>query len=861
MLVYAENYITKPMFMKKIKSILVLLMLVGAHSVSAQYQLGFYNSNYGGLSSMMINPANAADNRMRFQLFAGSAGFNFSNNYLMTNTPYSYFDLTKAALKDPNAVMDSFQGVPVWQESYLQENINGKDKSVNLSTEVMGPGFYTALGKKMGLAFHTKVKTALQVNGISEPLARLARYSLKYPTLNNQFHADTKFGLNVNSYAEMGVTLGRVIIENEQHYLKAGVTVKSLRGLYSMYLQNKGVNINFPTSDSLVLTQDEIEFGYVKEQYYGVPGNSRPINDVISGLFDGSIAKGLGYDFGVVYEFRPEWSKYYEKMDNQMRWKQDQNKYLYKISASLVDVGGINYSNSDWVRNYKLRLLGNSDTIRWGHLDTLGIASSTSFSNAVGKVIKYTDSSTAFRVGLPTTFNLNFDYRVAKHVYVSGTWVQSLRKGSDIAMRTPSMLAVQPRVEWKYFEVALPLLSAFDYTKFQIGAYLRVGPVFVGSDNIGGFFGKTTFNGLDFYAGAAIPLYYHKWKDKDHDGVSNKKDLCDKEKGTWEMKGCPDKDGDLIGDKEDQCPDVAGTKAMKGCPDTDKDGIADAQDKCPTVAGKKELMGCPDSDNDGITDAEDQCPTVAGLAYLMGCPDTDKDSIADAQDKCPTIAGKKSLMGCPDTDNDGVADADDRCPTEAGTAKTNGCPDTDKDGIADKDDRCPTVAGLAAFKGCKDSDLDGISDPDDKCPNEFGTKENNGCPLVKPKETVVSANLDAEEQDVLKKAFDALTFETGKAIIDQKSVSGLDTLAALLLKRPEYFIMVTGHTDNEGGQAKNQALSLSRAQEVKTYLVSKGVAANRIVTKGYGSSAPVAPNDTQENKRKNRRVELKVYKP
>jgi len=218
------------------------------------------------------------------------------------------------------------------------------------------------------------------------------------------------------------------------------------------------------------------------------------------------------------------------------------------------------------------------------------------------------------------------------------------------------------------------------------------------------------------------------------------------------------------------------------------------------------------------------------------------------------------LIGCPDTDKDGITDAEDNCPTEAGTIKTKGCPDTDKDGIADKEDKCPTIAGLIAFKGCKDSDLDGISDPDDKCPNEYGTKENNGCPLVVKKD-VVSANLEAEEQEILKKAFETLTFETGKAIISSQSKVGLDSLAMILVQKPAYFLQVSGHTDNDGGVAKNQALSLSRATEVKTYLVAKGVPANRIVAKGFGSSVPVAPNNTAENKRKNRRVELKVYKP
>jgi outer membrane protein OmpA-like peptidoglycan-associated protein len=849
--------------MKKLQILGFFLLLSLASPVFAQYQLGYYNSNFGGVSSIRTNPANAADNRMKFQLNIINIGFNFSNNYLVTETPYSFYEIAKAGIKDPTAITDSFNGVPVWQDSYLKEVLNGKDKTVNISNDIMGPSFFVGLGKNFGLAYSNRVKTTVQLNGMNESLVRLARYSLDFPSLNNEFHADAKFGLMVNSYAENALTFGGVIINKEQHFLKGGVTVKSLTGIYNMYIQNKGVNINFYDSDSLVLTQNEISYGYVKEQYYGIfapSGSNRTLSLGLNETLKRQLGGGLGFDFGVVYEFRPKWSDFYQSIDNEMKWKRDRNKYLYKIGVSLNDLGSINYSSSEWVRQYQLRLLSNADTVKWGQLDTLGLTTTSSFSGAVGKIIKHTDSATSYSVGLPTTFNINFDWRINRYFYVSGNWVQSLRKTNAIAVRTPSMLAISPRVEFRHLEFALPMMSAFDYTKFQIGAFARFGPIFIGSDNIGGFFGKTTFNGIDLYAGATIPLYHKAWKDKDQDGVSNKMDKCDGEKGPWETKGCPDKDGDKIVDKDDQCPDVAGIKDFKGCPDTDKDGIADKEDDCPTVAGIKEFKGCPDTDKDGIADKEDKCPTIAGKAFLNGCPDSDNDSITDVDDKCPTVAGLKSLMGCPDTDKDGITDAEDNCPTEAGSIKTKGCPDTDKDGIADKEDKCPTIAGLIAFKGCKDSDLDGISDPDDKCPNEYGTKENNGCPLVVKKD-VVSANLEAEEQEILKKAFETLTFETGKSIISSQSKVGLDSLAMILVQKPAYFLQVSGHTDNDGGVAKNQALSLSRATEVKTYLVAKGVPANRIVAKGFGSSVPVAPNTSPENKRKNRRVELKVYKP
>lgn len=155
-----------------------------------------------------------------------------------------------------------------------------------------------------------------------------------------------------------------------------------------------------------------------------------------------------------------------------------------------------------------------------------------------------------------------------------------------------------------------------------------------------------------------------------------------------------DRDGDGVADRKDVCPDVFGIEKFNGCPDTDGDGIKDSEDACPTVAGIEKFNGCPDTDGDGIKDSEDACPEVVGT--LNGCPDADGDGVKDSEDECPEVAG--SLNGCPDKDNDGIADKDDACPSIAGTL--NGCPDTDNDGVADNKDKCPNVAGVASNNGC-----------------------------------------------------------------------------------------------------------------------------------------------------------------
>lgn len=158
----------------------------------------------------------------------------------------------------------------------------------------------------------------------------------------------------------------------------------------------------------------------------------------------------------------------------------------------------------------------------------------------------------------------------------------------------------------------------------------------------------TSVNSHNIGLNVGARFFLGKLKDRDHDGIPDKKDWCPDDSGLVIYHGCPDRDGDGIIDKEDSCPDVRGMAKYHGCPDTDGDGIIDSKDDCPTVAGLPQFRGCPDTDGDGIPDKDDACPTVPGLAQYRGCPDTDGDGIPDNEDKCPTVPGPASNNGCPE---------------------------------------------------------------------------------------------------------------------------------------------------------------------------------------------------------------------
>ena len=103
-----------------------------------------------------------------------------------------------------------------------------------------------------------------------------------------------------------------------------------------------------------------------------------------------------------------------------------------------------------------------------------------------------------------------------------------------------------------------------------------------------------------------------------------------------------------------------------------------------------------------------------------------------------------------------------------------------------------------------------------------------------------------------------IRFETGSATINVDSAGLLDRLAETALRCPTASIEINGHTDGDGDDAANQALSEKRAQSVVDFLVKAGLPADRFKATGYGSSQPVADNDSEEGKARNRRIDFLV---
>jgi outer membrane protein OmpA-like peptidoglycan-associated protein len=108
--------------------------------------------------------------------------------------------------------------------------------------------------------------------------------------------------------------------------------------------------------------------------------------------------------------------------------------------------------------------------------------------------------------------------------------------------------------------------------------------------------------------------------------------------------------------------------------------------------------------------------------------------------------------------------------------------------------------------------------------------------------------------------FTDLKFGLNLSSIPEESKEELASVITFLINNPSLRINISGHTDDSGNEGQNLILSEERAKSIKNYIVSKGVASGRIDNHGWGSQIPIAPNNTEAGRKKNRRVEFNFYK-
>lgn len=492
-----------------IRRLLVIIVgISGSISGYTQHWLGLSSSNYAGTNALFLNPAHAADSRHKLYLNLIGNDLFLVNNYLRFDAPYSFLGLITNSVPKKYR---SERGLIIWKESYYAERLNGKPKHLHAGGDVRGPSaLFSFKNNRFAVALTTRGRYSLSLTDASEETARVIRYGTNLVELQNKPFTDQTAKLSTNGFVELGATFGAVLLDDETDFLKFGVTVKRLVGVYNVHGNMKDadyiINVESlnPEREFISASKLEATYGYTTEEAF----SNLSLNPQF--LFgDRSAGGGWGFDLGMVYEYRPDAQRL--KIGGPQGGRHhdpNKNKYKYRISAALTDVGAIRYNNLNYVRDIDIDL----PSAQFSYIYFNSLPSTAAAVSAVNESINVypAGSPRGWTVGLPTSFNTSFDYHHKDNWYVNALWVQGLRGKNYLDIRPQSVFAVTPRYETKWFEVSTPLAMVDNYRVFTVGLAARVGPIIIGTDHLGGLLDIGKPQGLDFYFGLYAPFFHRK---------------------------------------------------------------------------------------------------------------------------------------------------------------------------------------------------------------------------------------------------------------------------------------------------------------------------------------------------------------
>jgi len=769
--------------------LLIFILHIGFSSLGQQQYTGISNDNFFGYTSSYLNPASIVNTTNKFSV-SSSIVFLQSSNYLGIN----------------NSGISQLFGNE--QQRYRDHLTSGYDMN-NLSVDVIG-GYYE-IDHHNSIGYSFRIRQFGNMDGMPEELT-----AAKDNNFDDSKPLNTPVDFSAMNYSQFAYNehrfnYARVIQDDNPHFIKAGAAFKLVNGHDATYLYADEGSFEFTDANGTSADFTGVQFRY---------GRAEKDN-----MFS-SRKLGVGFDLGVVYEYRPDANAYKYDMDGKKDIERyDQKKYLFKVAASINDIGRVKFSKD--TSSYDFTNTGTPINI--SDISTLGFGGGAgsfslfkTFDGIASDGDKSDDNEETFNMNLPTTFNVSGDYNIWKNFYASWTSVIPLKRKRDPhKSHFKAVHSLTPRYESKNVSVMLPI--TFQRTgQINLGVAGRIAlkngvGAFAGSNNITGSLGKRSSYTQNFFAGLSYSIPYTVPKDTDNDKVSDGRDDCIYDPGPLDLNGCPD---------------------------TDKDGIPDKDDYCIYDQGPKELNGCPDRDGDGVIDMNDMCPDTPGLPIHYGCPDTDRDGIIDAADQCPDVPGVEINNGCP-------------------MEKHACCTDNDGDGIPNDLDDCPEVAGSLYNRGCPidSTNLDTLKlqeVKEKKDPNHTEEK------VEEIKESQPEPdNTETEQIETTPETDNVVDRLNIYFNVDDATVSSSDDekIKDLVKKYDEgYRYRIIGHTDDDASENYNLILSRKRAEVVKRKLTTYDVDFDDIEVMYFGEWKPLKKNTDPKNKRFNRRVEIIVEK-
>jgi len=480
-------------------------MLLGSRTVSwSQHLPGVAMGNYSGTNSLYHNPAFVSDNRYSVYINLVGTQFYTANNHVKYEAPYSFLSLIT------NTVSDKYKnerGAILFPRSYLAERLNGNNKYLNAGGDTRLPSVMFQLFKgRAGVGISTRMRYYLNTSGVTEPLALLLSQTTRYKELQGPVFTNQSGKAHFNAMGELAFTFGGTVIDNETDFLKVGVTVKRLLGLYNAHvlIDNSSYNIlpdpKWANKRQYINVREiNVKYAITKDEGFQ---NIRPTPAWLLG--DAAPGNGWGFDLGAIYEYRPDVNKFTYTEKGERKRDGSKNKYLYRISVALTDIGRVRFNNPNYILQQEVHT--QNKRLLYDTFQKMG-GSEGAFT-AVNSSLGVSGSlAPNFTSVLPLAFQASVDYNVKPNVYVSSLWVQNLIKQDAFGMKAESVIAVTPRYEHKWYEISVPLSLMNKYRSPAIGLAGRIGPLWLGTDHLTGLLNIGNPKAFNLYFGISGGIF------------------------------------------------------------------------------------------------------------------------------------------------------------------------------------------------------------------------------------------------------------------------------------------------------------------------------------------------------------------
>lgn len=465
--------------------LLTLSVFTLINNAAAQQPLGLMVGDLNTPYSVNMNPANVASqykNRIYFNWWGSSLDIqsNFSDNNGWKRRPGS--------LK-----MD---------QSWMPSNAN-QAWSMNYLNETYGPSLYLMPDRNVGFGLGVKGVSGFNFSGVNPQLGNLLQQGRgAWDSAVGQTISQTSpFAFNTEKYQEWYLSFGSYVGDADARKgiraLKWGVTGKILVGMGAAHLSASKLDVKYNGNNGFVINDIMATYNYT-DQTSVSNTMVRPLGmkfDLMNGI-------GAGVDMGFMYEYRPGIEAKYNGISGCER--EINRTYRWKFGASLTDVGFISYTGSAYAVNasnanytadsiFSIQQTYGGVPSNINQFDQIGNAASTLGSLPESSFISYT----------PMALNMQWDYRFSKW-HVGAYWIHNLKPLDMPGLRRASTLSFVPRYQTERFEYGFPVSFVNDYSQMNVGAYLRVGPLVVGTNNLSGwskYLGNTGTQSANFYIG------------------------------------------------------------------------------------------------------------------------------------------------------------------------------------------------------------------------------------------------------------------------------------------------------------------------------------------------------------------------